>query len=180
MGDARRRAMALAHGQPWPEDFDRCPACRGRNTRVADGPAMALSHVPTRYGVCADCETFWEAYPAGWSHDVCEAAPCDNCAFSKDSPEIAGEGWKTLLTELRNGGEFRCHKGAPIRIDNPAGTVEFDAGWTARHGRTCAGFHRAIMTRPAWFAARYPQFAAELAGFSAETASAANPRSGRG
>lgn len=129
---------------------------------------MALSHVPTLFAACADCETLWEAYPPGWSHDVCEADPCDNCAFAQGSPEATGDGWKELLRKLRAGEEFRCHKGAPILIDQEASTVEFDAGWITRHGRTCAGFHRAIMTKPAWFAARYPEFAKELERFSAE------------
>lgn len=163
MGDARNRARALARGQPWPEDFHRCPACRSRNTQVAEGPAMGLSHIPTLYGACGDCAAIWEAFPPGWSHDVCDAGPCDNCAFAPGSPEIKGDGWKALLRDLKAGREFKCHKGAPILIDKAASTVGFDEGWVARHARTCAGFHRAIMTRPAWFAARYPQFAKALA-----------------
>jgi hypothetical protein len=164
MGDARRRAQALAAGQPWPEDLHRCPACRSRRTAVAPGAPMALSAVPTLFGVCADCRAIWDAYPADWSHDVCEAGPCDNCAFRPESPEIRDRAsWKALLARLKAGEEFRCHKGAPILIDAKAETVEFDAAWINRHGRTCAGFHRAIMTRPEWFAARYPEFAAALA-----------------
>lgn len=127
-------------------------------------PPMALSHIATLVGVCADCEAFWEAYPPGWSHDVCEATPCDNCAFAPQSPEIRDRAsWRALLAKLKAGEEFRCHKGAPIHLDKTTHTAEFDAHWINAKGRTCAGFHRAIMTRPEWFAARYPEFAEALA-----------------
>lgn len=125
---------------------------------------MALSHIPTLYGACADCEAFWEAFPPGWSHDVCEAEPCDNCAFGPGSPETRDRAaWRDLLAKLKSGQEFRCHKGAPIRLDKAALTAEFDAQWINTKGRACAGFHQAIMTNPAWFAARYPEFAKALA-----------------
>jgi hypothetical protein len=47
--------------------------------------------------------------------------------------------WRALIAELRAGGEFRCHKGAPILgvlEDKPT----FDTAWVQRRGRKCAGF----------------------------------------
>ena len=158
MGEAKRRRDAIAWGQPGPRDLHVCPRCRSRDTRVEPAPAMALSAVPTLWGACRPCGAVWEAYPEGWEHDVCEAgaAPCDNCAFRPGSPEQSDtEAWKSLMAKLKHGGqEFRCHKGAPMKIDDVAGTVEFDADWINRHGRTCVGFHRAIMTKPGWLEAR--------------------------
>lgn len=151
MGDARNRARALAAFQPWPEDFHVCPKCRGRRTAAAPAPALALSHVPTLMAVCADCGAVWEAFPPDWSHDAVEASPCDNCAFAKGSPESTDrEGWKSLLLKLRAGNEFKCHKGAPLIIDVAAGTIEFDEAWVQRHGRSCAGFVRALQAWPDW------------------------------
>jgi hypothetical protein len=156
MGDAKRRQQALAWGQPWPEDFHRCPKCQSRRTGVEKAPAMGLSHVPTIMAVCRDCRTIWEAYPADWKHDVVEASPCDNCAFAKGSPESADrQGWLELLAKLRAGGAFNCHKGAPILIDAEAGTVEFDADWVNRHGRSCAGFVRVMQKWPDWLDRRF-------------------------
>lgn len=151
MGQGNQRRKALARGKPWPEDLHRCPHCLSRRTAVEPGPPMALSHVPTLYGVCADCKTMWEAFPPGWSHDVCEAQPCDNCAFRPGAPEHEDTAeWRSLLAKLRMGHEFKCHKGAPLIIDAEASTIEFDAAWVNHKGRTCAGFHRAVMTRGDW------------------------------
>lgn len=161
MGEARTRRLALERRQPLPQDLHRCPACLGRRTTVELAPALGLSHVPTRLGVCADCRAIWEAFPEDWRHDAVEAAPCDNCAFAKGSPEAADkEGWLALLAELRGGREFRCHKGAPILIDDAAGTIAFDEAWVQRHGRTCAGFLRAMQQWPDWLENRYPELKA--------------------
>jgi hypothetical protein len=157
MGEARRRREGLAWGQPLPQDYHRCPRCFSRRTVVETAPAMAMSHVPTLMGVCADCKTVWEAYPADWEHDAVAAQPCDNCAFAKGSPESRDrDGWRDLLTELQAGREFRCHKGAPLIIDTEAATIEFDEAWVQRHGRTCAGFLRAMQKWPDWLKNRYP------------------------
>jgi len=156
MGDARRRAQALIHGQPWPEDRHRCPRCRSRRTLVSEAPAMGLSKIPTLIGVCAECETLWEAFPADWEHDACAAEPCDNCAFRAGSPESEDkDGWRSLLVKLKHGQEFKCHKGAPIIIDKAASTIEFDEAWVRQHGRTCAGFVRALQRWPDWLENHY-------------------------
>ncbi len=163
MGEAKRRADALAWGHPWAQDLHRCPKCRSRRTVVEQAPPLALSHVSTLMGVCADCKAVWEAYPADWKHDVVAAEPCDNCAFAKGSPESQDrEGWLELLAKLRAGGTFNCHKGAPILIDVEAGTVEFDEAWVQRYGRSCAGFVRAMQQWPDWLANRYPGAFAEI------------------
>jgi hypothetical protein len=163
MGEARRRHQALVCGQPWAEDLHRCPRCRSRRTVVEQAPAMALSHVPTQMAVCRDCEAVWEAYPADWKHDAVEGSPCDNCAFGKGSPESTDrEGWLELLAKLRDGQEFKCHKGAPIIIDQAAGTVEFDERWVRQHGRTCAGFLRAMWQWPDWLDNRYRVLGVEV------------------
>jgi len=164
MGEARRRREALAAFQPLPQDHHVCPVCRGRNTRVETMPAqLAMSHVATPVGVCGDCRALWEAYPPDWSHDAVEAAPCDNCAFAKGSPESADrEGWTELLANLKDGNVFNCHKGAPI-IVGPDGKVEFDEAWVTRHGRTCAGFVRALQRWPDWFDKRLKRLGIEPA-----------------
>ena len=151
MGDAKRRAEARLVGQPWAQDLHRCPACASRNVVVGDAPAMGLSHVGTLYGACRDCRTSWEAFPADWKHDAVEASPCDNCAFAPGAPEQADRhGWRSLLAKLKLGTEFRCHKGAPLIIDEATGTVEFDGDWINQHGRTCAGFLRVMQQWPDW------------------------------
>jgi hypothetical protein len=153
MGEAKERALALVRGEPLPQDRHRCPRCFSRRTVIEMGPPMGLSHVPTHYGVCADCKTLWEAFPADWKHDVVEGSPCDNCAFSGKSPESEDrEAWRELLAKLKGGNEFKCHKGAPMIIDAEAGTIEFDAQWVTRHGRMCAGFLKAMQTWPDWLA----------------------------
>lgn len=156
MGEAKARACALRAFQPWPEDFHLCPSCRSRRTVVRMDAPLALSHVATLLGVCADCEAVWEAFPPDWSHDAVAAAPCDNCAFSKGSPGSEDrEAWKSLLAKLKLGQEFKCHKGAPILIDKATGTVEFDANWVRLHGRSCAGFVRAMQAWPDWLEHRF-------------------------
>ena len=156
MGAAKQREDALRRGQPWPEDLHRCPRCFGRRTSVQTAPAVGLSHLPTLVGVCIDCETTWEAYPPGWKHDAVEGEPCDNCAFRQGSPESQEkEAWKSLLAKLRAGQEFKCHKGAPIITDPAASTIEFDAEWVRRKGRTCVGFLRMVWQWGDWLENRY-------------------------
>lgn len=156
MGDAKRRRDAVSYRQPWPQDLHRCPKCQGRRTSVEMAAPMGLSHVPTLMGVCIDCKTMWEAYPADWQHDAVGATPCDNCAFGKGSPESSDrEAWLSMLAKLRMGQEFRCHKGAPMIIDNEAGTIEFDAAWVKLWGRTCAGFLKAMQQWPDWLDNRF-------------------------
>jgi len=154
MGAAKLRRDAIAAGQPWPEDFHLCPRCRSRDTKVEMMIPPGLSEIPTLVGVCR-CGAAWEAYPADWSHDAVEAQPCDNCAFRAGSPESRDkEAWRAFLADLRTGREFRCHKGAPILIDREALTIEFDADWIRKHGRTCAGFVRVLQSWPDWIARR--------------------------
>ena len=129
---------------------------------MENAPPLALSHVATLLGVCADCRAVWEAYPPGWTHDAVEAEPCDNCAFRAGSPELADKaGWRELLTGLQAGREFKCHKGAPLILDTEASTIEFDEAWVQRKGRTCAGFLKAMQRWPDWLSNRYPGAFAE-------------------
>lgn len=156
MGEARRRRLALIAGAPLAQDMNRCPSCGSFRTVIEQAPPLAMSHTATLMGVCVDCRTLWEAYPPTWSHDAVEAEPCDNCAFRPGSPESQDrEAWKSLLTKLRLGREFKCHKGAPLKIDHEAGTIEFDEGWVRTRGRTCAGFVRALQAWPDWLDNRY-------------------------
>jgi hypothetical protein len=159
MGEAKRRAEA--HAAAIPHRPPRvCPRCKSiRITRV--------NQTGTPYDVCRACGTVWEAYPEDWCEDVVGASPCDNCAYRPGSPEQKdAKGWKQLIATLRAGGEFRCHKGAPIHgllggAPNPDGstTVEFDAEWVQRHGRKCAGFIRMVWAMEAkgedWLARHY-------------------------
>ena len=151
MGEAKKRRDAMAWGTPWKQDFHRCPRCRSRRTFVDIAPPMALSHVPTRYGACGDCKALWEAYPDDWDHDAVAASPCDNCAFAKGSPESTDrEGWLDLVANLKMGGQFFCHKGSPLLVDEDAMTIEFDRDWINAHGRSCAGFVKAMAKWPDW------------------------------
>lgn len=170
MGEAKARADAKAAGRAWRMDL-RCPVCRGREIDRAHERSMAGSDVKTDVAHCRSCNAIWEAYPADWAEDVVGALPCDNCVFRPGSPEIRDRaGWKELLATLKAGGDFRCHKGAPMHVDLATMTAEFDAAWIQKHGRTCAGFHRAVMTRPGWLSARYPELAAAYAELAAEDA----------
>jgi hypothetical protein len=142
-GEARRRAEAHAHGRPYrpPRTCPRCKSIRISRTAL---PATALSNRPTDYDLCRDCGTVWEAYPDDWCTDVVGAEPCDNCAFRPGSPEQEDAAhWRWLIGLLRAGGQFRCHKGAPID-GLEKGEVQFDADWVGKHGRSCAGFMRMV------------------------------------
>jgi hypothetical protein len=149
MGEAKRRAVAYFEAKPWRPPLI-CPDCKSPRVSRTTLPPTALSSRPTEYAVCRACEAVWEAYPADWCEDVVGANPCDNCAFRPGSPEQANpEKWKYLVGLLRSGGEFRCHKGAPIRNLNlhsepertaSGGVIEFDKAWVQHHGRKCAGF----------------------------------------
>ena len=156
MGQAKLRAEARAMGQPWPQDLHRCPKCASRRTLVTTADPMGLSHVATRWGVCAECRCAWEAYPDDWTGDVVAATPCDNCAFAPGSPELADRaGWQSMLAKLKLGAEFRCHKGAPMIVNQETGADEFDEAWINAHGRSCAGFVRAMQQWPDWLEQRY-------------------------
>ncbi len=154
MGQAKRRADALRRFQPLADDLHVCPDrnCRSRDTVVRHMDAdILMSHVGTLMGVCRTCGVLWEAFPPGWQHDVVGADPCDNCAFRPGAPEHRdGNEWRSMLAKLKAGQEFKCHKGAPIRIDAEAGTRGFDEAWVRMWGRTCAGFHKAIQTKGTW------------------------------
>jgi hypothetical protein len=139
MGEAKRRRDAFASATPH-QPPRVCPNCKSIRIEHTTLPATALSHRSTAYDLCRDCATVWEAYPDDWCEDVVGATPCDNCAFRSGSPEQQNPNeWRALIAELRAGGEFRCHKGAPILgvlEDKPT----FDTAWVQRRGRKCAGF----------------------------------------
>jgi hypothetical protein len=149
MGAAKRRAEAFFEGR-----FHRppriCPKCKSIRIERTRLPATGLSHRATDYDLCRDCGIVWEAYPDDWCEDVVGAAPCDNCAFRPGSPEQGDQAkWKHLIGILRAGGEFRCHKGAPILgLDKPDADggchAEFDRDWVNKHGRRCAGFMQMV------------------------------------
>ncbi len=145
MGAAKRRAAAF--GEAVPHRPPRvCPKCKSIRIERTTLPATGLSVRETLYDLCRDCATVWEAYPDDWCEDVVGAEPCDNCAFRPGSPEQDDpEGWKHLVEILRSGGEFRCHKGAPILglLKTPPKT-EFDAAWVQKRGSKCAGFMRMV------------------------------------
>jgi hypothetical protein len=154
MGEAKRRAEAYGAAKPYVPPRV-CPVCKSVRIARADLPPTGLSHVGTVYDCCRECGAVWEAYPADWCEDVVGAQPCDNCAFRPGAPEHNDPvAWKALIATLRAGGEFRCHKGAPIlglnlNTQTPApgaGMVsgEFDAAWVNRRGRPCAGFMRMV------------------------------------
>jgi hypothetical protein len=145
MGAAKRRAEAYASATPHRPPRV-CPKCKSVRISRATLPPTGLSVRETEYDLCRDCGTVWEAYPPDWCEDVVGAQPCDNCAFRSGSPEQEDrEGWTYLVDILRSGGEFRCHKGAPILglMKVPA-KAEFDAAWVQKHGRKCAGFMRLV------------------------------------
>jgi len=174
MGEAKRRAEAFAAAQPYRPPRV-CPSCKSIRIEHVSAPPTALSHRPTDYDVCRACGTVWEAYPDNWCEDVVGAEPCDNCAFRPDSPEQKSpEQWRELVAKLRAGGEFYCHKGAPIlglthakKTSDGNYEVEFDADWIRRRGRKCAGFMRMVWAMSAkgedWFSRRYglPESAGE-------------------
>lgn len=152
MGEAKRRREARFEAKPYRPPRV-CPKCKSISIERTTLPPSGLSHRETDYDLCRECGTVWEAYPLNWCEDVVGAEPCDNCAFRPGSPEQNDpEGWRKLIEMLRAGGEFRCHKGAPINgiLDRKPGKtpstceVEFDNDWVQKHGRRCAGFMRMV------------------------------------
>lgn len=150
MGEAKRRAEAYGEARPHRPPLV-CPRCKSIRVETTALPSTGMSHRPTKYALCKECATVWEAYPDDWCEDVVGAEPCDNCAFRPGSPEQANPAkWKHLIGILRSGGEFRCHKGSPILGLDPGKPreqereIEFDKDWVQRHGRKCAGFMRLV------------------------------------
>lgn len=143
MGEAKRRRDAYFEAKPFRPPRV-CPKCK--SIRVERSVLPGINARPTDYDLCRECGTVWEAYPTDWCEDVVGAEPCDNCAFRPGSPEQQdAEGWKQLVTTLKSGQEFRCHKGAPITgLFGQPPSVEFDAAWMQKHGRRCAGFMRMV------------------------------------
>lgn len=169
VGEAKRRRLYVV-------DPRACPSCHTRSTvSFRTFPALLMSHIETLYGFCTACEAIWEAIPRGMSWDVCDptAEPCDNCAFRPGAPEHKNRPkWGELLAKLKAGGEFKCHKGAPIMGgDIPAlraaatggggMAVGFDEEWINKRARGCVGFWRMIWATGAkdpeydWIKQRY-------------------------
>lgn len=146
MGEAKRRADRIAAALPAPPPRV-CPTCKSIRIERLSGLGGA-GGVETDFDVCRECGAAWEAYPPDWCPDVVGAEPCDNCAFRPGSPEQQDPvEWKAMIDRLRAGGEFKCHKGAPMLglLDaTRGGNLEFDKDWILKHGRTCAGFMRMV------------------------------------
>lgn len=139
---AKRRQVAKVRCR------EMCPHCGSGNT--VDSTKVPDKQFDTRYAFCADCGATWEQLPVGEPRDWREplmrfAEPCDNCAFRPGSPEQREpEEWKKLLTELKAGGNFYCHKGVPFELDGEAKEFKYplkpDGTYETGKMRLCAGF----------------------------------------
>lgn len=107
--------------RPFPGGEKCCPQCKGYRVVIHDtSEVRPLEFYARKIVTCIDCRIAWE--PANEAHiwdwsDPCASfsEPCDNCAFRPGSPEQADtEEWKKLITSLRAGAAFHCHKGVPI------------------------------------------------------------------
>lgn len=113
---------------------------------------------------CPNCETIWEPFDPEQIWDTSDPfcsfkEPCNNCAFRPGSNEQQDrEEWKTMISSLKNGAQFYCHKGVPIEPDAehgfayPTKTARSDiAGPCAPHEvsdvtkmRLCRGYLNAL------------------------------------
>jgi hypothetical protein len=142
----------------------KCPRCNSAELR---GP-MPHPEKPqgTLYQACADCLAVWEAIPEGehFKRDGEQLAfrePCDNCAFRPGSPESQDKPqWRDLMTQLKAGGSFYCHKGVPLVTvgQNSNASFDFPKGTDGKEDmnrmRLCRGYLNAWNI---WMRQRYPQ-----------------------
>lgn len=113
-----------------------CPACgspkvttldpdqiRERVAEAAPETTVRVLRLLEHHGtlqICPSCKAAWEPLPPGEPRHPEEPnmsfpEPCDNCAFRPGSPEVEDRAeWKKLLTKLKHGGRFYCHKGVPL------------------------------------------------------------------
>lgn len=142
----------------------KCPRCQSANLR---GP-MKHPEKPDGclYTACADCMTVWESIPTGehFKRDgelMPFREPCDNCAFRPGSPESQDKAkWRELMTSLKAGGSFFCHKGVPLVTVSTGSNASFDFPKGAdgiedpQQMRTCRGFLNAWSV---WMKQRFPE-----------------------
>jgi hypothetical protein len=139
----------------------KCPKCGSRNLLLHQQPPGRT----TFYDVCRVCVAVWESLPEGerYKRDgelMAFEKPCDNCAFRAGSPESENKvEWKKLLTELRAGGEFFCHKAVPLTTIGEGSRASFefpqkaDGKFDVGNMRLCRGFLNAWA---AWVAKDFP------------------------
>lgn len=139
-----------------------CPKCGSRT--VAVDPGAKVAGYGPGMATCANCKTIWEPFDPEQIWDKSDAhcsfkEPCNNCAFRPGSNEQRDRAqWKTMIGQLKKGGQFYCHKGVPITSDAkygfayPTKTVRSDiAGPAAPHEvedirkmRLCRGYLNAL------------------------------------
>jgi len=118
VGEAKRRREAAFSDGPWPGGPGRCPTCLSTKVMMTDMPAD-LEFYGRRVAFCK-CGAAWEPIDESqiWdrSDPYCSGGvPCDNCAFRSGSPERQDSGkWNDMMSKLKSGSQFFCHKGVPI------------------------------------------------------------------
>lgn len=138
---------------PTVEQLTACPACGSSN--IMNFPAMSIKdETADPCGGCMDCMKAWPMIPAGEDYKrdgemLAFKEPCDDCAFRAGSPESRDKkAWRSLLSQLKAGGQFYCHKGVPFDLKDSARTgaqvYEFPKRPDGQHDqanmRLCRGF----------------------------------------
>jgi len=138
-----------------PRKIPNCPQCGSPRVSAVSlaqlkTPGTISKRLREHGGVlqgCLDCHALWEPLPPGEPRHPEEpfmsfAEPCDNCAFRSGSPEVEDKTkWKKLLSHLKHGGRFYCHKGVPIGGEDGFQYPRNDDGvHDERNMRLCRGF----------------------------------------
>lgn len=124
---------------------DQCPKCASRATVDVDAPSPS-GFYSRIIRVCNNCITLWEPFDHAEMLDVdipisSFLEPCNNCAFRQGSPEQADKKkWKKTIASLKAGGQFYCHKGVPIDVENTNGFAYPKDGKAKRKMRICRGY----------------------------------------
>lgn len=132
-----------------------CPKCKGSSVAemtVPEHMKATLKGYAGKLAVCLNCKTVWEPINVNLVKHPSEplgafTEPCDNCAFRKGSTEQEDKAeWIALMSKLRAGGSFYCHKGVPIEAgasDGFAYPRKGDGTVKVNKLRLCRGFVRA-------------------------------------
>lgn len=100
----------------------RCPKCACRKVRRVEQPVTDL--YARTLEICVNCGVAWEPLDPVQIWDKSDPHcsfrdPCDNCAFRPGSPEQRDpKRWSELMSGLKGGAQFFCHKGVPLDLDH--------------------------------------------------------------
>jgi hypothetical protein len=108
-------------------DGETCPQCETAAVYASGDPEIL------GFAVCGECGAAWERVDRAMLTDAANLLspfhePCNNCAFrpgSREQQDTAG--WRDLIGRLKDGEQFFCHKGVPLKgFTGNAADVGFD------------------------------------------------------